>query len=504
MTRFFSALLLLVLSQTTFAWTMYQNSPAHTGYVPVGLNPASFHLRWQTTLNLPLNPVTTGDGKVFVSSVGYFSGQNLFALDSDDGSVLWDHDFGSIFSVNPPAFFDHKVYVQTGNHGSDTYLRAFDAGTGNLVFQSAHSAQWERYFSPTISGNVAYVNGGYFGGMYAFDALNGEQLWFTSLPQYDQWTPAVDSNGAYAYVGGSFFALNKASGAISYQIADPGFSWNGYAMNLAPALGGDNDAYVINGGRLIRFDLSTKAIAYALPGNFAGQPSIAHGHVYAVDSNALTVRDQKTGSLLWSWIPEAADNLIGTMIVTDSHVLISGDTNVYAVNLTTHATDWTLNASGHLALSETVLYIAGADGKLSAVDMGPPPDEDGDGVSDAIDNCPLVSNSDQADSDKDGIGNACNDAMDSDSDEWANNQDNCPVIANPDQGDMDSDGLGNVCDPYPANADNLGMCLSQVSEKESLISSLISENARLREELAKFCHTDKRANHPKCLKKGRK
>jgi hypothetical protein len=69
---------------------------------------------------------------------------------------------------------------------------------------------------------------------------------------------------------------------------------------------------------------------------------------------------------------------------------------------------------------------------------------------------------------------------------------------------MDSDGLGNACDPYPANADNLGMCLSQVSEKESLISSLISENARLREELAGFCHTDKRVSHPKCREKGRK
>ena len=499
MIRFVSAALLLMLSQAALAWSMYQNGPAHSGYVPVGLDPALFHLRWQTALNVPLNPVTAGDGKVFASSVGYFNGQDLFALDSNDGSVVWSRDFGSIFSVNPPAFSDHKVYVQTGDHASDTYLRAFDASTGTLVFQSAHAAQWERYFAPTISGNVAYVNGGYYGGMYAFDATNGQQLWFTGLPQYDQWTPAVDSSSAYAYVGGILFALDKTSGAVTYQIADPGFSWNGWSMNLAPALGGNNDAFVINSGRLIRFDLSAKKITYAVPGNFSGEPSIAHGHIYAVASNSLTVRDQQTGSLLWSWIPDVADTLIGTMIVTDSHVLISGGMKVYAVNLTTHLTDWAFNASGHLALSESVLYVAGADGKLSAVDMGPPPDQDGDGVPDAIDNCPSVPNPDQADSDKDGVGDACNDAMDSDSDEWADTLDNCPHVYNPDQSDMDKDGLGDACDPYPTQADNLGVCLGQVSEKDALISKLLLENASLKEEIARLCNTNK--GDLKCPKK---
>jgi hypothetical protein len=36
-----------------------------------------------------------------------------------------------------------------------------------------------------------------------------------------------------------------------------------------------------------------------------------------------------------------------------------------------------------------------------------PPDRDGDGIADASDNCPDKANSDQADADKDGVGNAC-------------------------------------------------------------------------------------------------
>jgi hypothetical protein len=57
-------------------------------------------------------------------------------------------------------------------------------------------------------------------------------------------------------------------------------------------------------------------------------------------------------------------------------------------------------------------------------------DEDGDGVGDSTDNCPLTPNPDQEDTDEDGAGDAC---------------DNCPV-ANPDQRDDDGNGIGDVCD----------------------------------------------------------
>lgn len=59
-------------------------------------------------------------------------------------------------------------------------------------------------------------------------------------------------------------------------------------------------------------------------------------------------------------------------------------------------------------------------------------DTDGDGWSDALDNCPNVYNPDQADADGDGIADAC---------------DNCPAIANADQADVDGDGRGDACDP---------------------------------------------------------
>ena len=73
-------------------------------------------------------------------------------------------------------------------------------------------------------------------------------------------------------------------------------------------------------------------------------------------------------------------------------------------------------------------------------------DTDGDGVSDLEDNCPIVPNPDQANSDgaADG-GDACDD--DDDNDGWDDFYDNCPTIANPDQVDHNGDGIGDLCSP---------------------------------------------------------
>ena len=114
-------------------------------------------------------------------------------------------------------------------------------------------------------------------------------------------------------------------------------------------------------------------------------------------------------------------------------------------------------------------------------------DKDGDGVPDAMDNCPNVFNPirpmdtmGQADADGDGIGDACDkcplaagetctppSSDDLDDDGIPNGKDNCPELANPDQADDDHDGKGNACDSCP-NDPNPGQtqCVAAMTVQE--------------------------------------
>jgi outer membrane protein assembly factor BamB len=360
--------------EQTDAWPMYQANAQHTGYLPIWLDPELFALSWQRDVGgiFPLNPVTAAEGKVFVSLRTYFDDvTTLFALDASDGQTLWSKGFGRIFSVNPPSYGYGLVYVQTGNHESDTWLHAYVAGSGDEVFKAPHSAQWERYYAPTIYDEKVYIDGGAYGGMYGFDALTGNRMWFLGLPQYDQWTPAVAGGLAYSYVGEyqpGLYAADRFTGAQVFFIPDPNFEWSGWSMNLAPVLGGHNDVIVIHGGRLITFDLAARSIRWEIQRQFQGQPSVVRNTIYAIDGGRLVVLDELTRAERWSWQPPEGA-LTGSMIVTGSHLLASTAAKVYAVDLSKRQAVWSFPAAGHLALGNDTLYVASSDGMLTAIAM---------------------------------------------------------------------------------------------------------------------------------------
>lgn len=106
-----------------------------------------------------------------------------------------------------------------------------------------------------------------------------------------------------------------------------------------------------------------------------------------------------------------------------------------------------------------------------------PDDDDSDGVDDGQDNCQLVDNPDQNDTDQDNVGNVCDvicpitppgatgidtdpfsptygcavaeDPNDDDGDGVVDTADNCPLVSNADQANRDGDSLGDACDEAP-------------------------------------------------------
>lgn len=346
------------------SWATYQGNPTHTGHVPVTTHGRGIQHLWTRTFAAPLNPVAIGDTKIFVSESGYFvANTGLHALDALTGTTAWSYpDFGAVYSVNPPAYANGTVYIQTGKGlgNSEPYLYAFEGANGAPRYRVLFEAQWERYLAPTPYLGDVFVNGGTYGGAYRFDGADGSRRWFRDLDQYDEWTPAVDANYVYAFLGSysaSLRVVDRQTGALAFTIADADVDWYGTSRGTAPLLTPDGDVLATRGGRLIRFDVHGRQIQWAVARNFRGQPTLKGDVILANDGGTLTAWDAFQGTLLWTWFGPGSEVIVGNIVATDTHAFVQSASKTYAVNLATRQIDWSYDAAGSVAIGDGVLAI---------------------------------------------------------------------------------------------------------------------------------------------------
>lgn len=374
-------------------WETYQANGAHTGYIPVTLDASKFNPRWlwkNPIAETSVSPVVTANDVVYTSVSGFFASNSaLYAINESDKSSKWQHDFGGIFTLNPPAVTNGKVYAATTGH-SDTFMWSFAADTGTQQFKTAFSSQWEHYYAPVVDNGLVLTNGGYAGGINAFSTTDGTSTWFTNLHQYDEWTPAVDTDYIYAYLGEScggcnnagLSIVNKTDGTVAATIIDPDFDWSGWSIKGAPMVGSSDSVFMINGvnqyvtNRFIRFninksDIGQSNINWSIAGYYTGQPAQAKGVVYVANNNPyqLEARDEVNGNLLWSWQPaeQGETSFTGNIVVTNNLVFVSTNKNVHAIDISSHNSVWKYWNPGELAISANgILYIAVNNGLKGA------------------------------------------------------------------------------------------------------------------------------------------
>jgi hypothetical protein len=116
--------------------------------------------------------------------------------------------------------------------------------------------------------------------------------------------------------------------------------------------------------------------------------------------------DNWTGHIDWE-VVAYGDN--GTNDLTD----VNGHLQVEATGMYTNSSIATLTSlfNGQLCVEYSAMSPSGEvlNSSSDCVLISMPADADGDGIADALDNCPNVANADQLDADGDGIGTACDD-----------------------------------------------------------------------------------------------
>lgn len=367
-----TGLIIPTLQSNHIGWPTFGQGPEHTGYNNAEAKHNGLSMAWEQDLNLsfdvnrPLEQVAVADNIVVANINSRFEDGGIIAFNLLDGTELWRFEFTGKNSINPPTVANNRVYFQKGNHSSDTHLFALNLTDGTEVWSTPFSAQWELYYAPVVANGQVFINGGYYGGMYAFDETDGSQDWFVNLPQYDRWTPAYSAGTVYSYVEGVFSAWNPADGANLWSL-DLGWDQTGWSMDRMAAIVGDT-AYVTvqsQGMSLVAIDLVNKQEKWRVPNrSFSGTPAIADNEVFALDGSALRVYNAETGQFLWSYT--ANSTLVGAPLVTAHNVFIASSDHTWMLNRDTHQAAWDVAKGGWLTIANNHLFIAQPDGVLTA------------------------------------------------------------------------------------------------------------------------------------------
>ena len=271
-----------------------------------------------------------------------------------------------------------------------------------------------------------------------------------------------------------------------------GFDWNGDGTEDEAVLVEDFAEFVeVDGNTFTIYDWSRSHI-YAESGSFTVTVTLYHSKGSGnetSDTGTFTIETENTlerctdgkdndkDGLIDFDDPDCADFIGGTVTVTkvvtnDSGVkagtAVASDFPLFVGDTSVTSGVPTFIPSGSYLVSETEseFYTATFSGDCPGGALVVLPegvyectitnndnDTDGDGVWDGTDNCPLLANPDQTDTDGDSLGDVCD--GDDDNDGILDGPDNCPLIVNADQADNDEDGLGDVCDPDDDNDGDL-------------------------------------------------
>ncbi|HJO23901.1 MAG TPA: thrombospondin type 3 repeat-containing protein, partial [Myxococcota bacterium] len=324
---------------------------------------------------------------------------------STEGAVEFEFEWSPVGAEQPRrdtaaiSFYDSRF--DGGHHGVSAGI-------------STRSASQEIRFvqSEFRNSNIGFRNGSYNALLSFAYASHFEDNYFAAG------NLTGDDGSPIGYFGGNWAMYSttiRGSKTRDFTFRDP--SSNFYFLNL---------------------DTDSPAVA-----------SSGHGVGNYVMFDASTIAPQEPEDEVFSVLYAGGLTFLHTSVTEPSNIALQGPpdwANAYSVALWSEIPDH----------ADSVVNEEVGEKGLKHVDETT---TDGDSKHYFEDNCPLVANEDQLDTDGDTVGDACdafpNDATettDTDGDGTGDNSDNCPLVANADQANADGDVPGDACDAFPNDA----------------------------------------------------
>jgi outer membrane protein assembly factor BamB len=326
------------------------------------------HLTWSRAVaDVELNPVVVERGRVVVSAHTNFEDTGpVSVLAVDTGETLWSYDFGPVADVGQPSVVDGSIYVQHAR-GLDRPVNAMlyrlDAASGDVLWSSLIYAQWEHYWAPAVGSTAVFVDGGTNGGLYAFAKDSGAQRFFSAtLEAYDEWSPTLVDAGVLTMIAGHLRLHDQRTGAVEWEES---VDWAGSGWSMQTVVPErDGDVYLTAPPVLYAIRLSDQSILWEDSGGYRSFPAVTADTVFAPTSAGLVALDRKTGARVWEVALDDAASY--PPVVTARCVFVSSDHVVYALDPTDGSELWKVATAGWLSVGNGYLFVAGADGTLSA------------------------------------------------------------------------------------------------------------------------------------------
>ncbi len=336
-------LTLFILAPIIFVNPTIANSPTSNAVQSIGMSPADWPLFRHDAAN-------TG------------SPDNNAPVTHD---LLWSKNIlvdQNAFSIvgSSPAIVNGVVYIGS----DDGYLYAFNALNGDQVW--SQKVGGSSVSSPAVVDGLVYVRD-WYGSDYAFNASTGKEVW-TYSAGWSYSSPAVDNGIYYARSSGYITALNASTGSLIWRSTLWG---NGDGSPIIV----DDTIYLAESGLVYALNAQDGSLKWSKDLQYASNtdnaPTVFNDILYiSCQSETFFALDAETGDSIWNFTAGASPH--STAVISDGILYLgSGFHGVFALNAATGAQIWNYPISPGMGSSVAVagenVYFEGTNGVMYAL-----------------------------------------------------------------------------------------------------------------------------------------